>query len=91
MTKLRGLMSVLMCCGCLAAGTWAQTVKVNWKTNAPFADFKTYSWQFGKQQGNDFYRQWVRQYVDAELAKKGLKKVEANQSPDLLVLYNLIG
>ena len=26
-------------------GAMAQTVKVNWENNAPFADYRTYAWQ----------------------------------------------
>jgi hypothetical protein len=89
MTKLRCVFTVLCCCCCLSAGAWAQTVRVNWKDKAPFPDYRTYSWSSGKQQGSGFYRQWVRQYVDAELAKKGMTKVSAKQNPDLLVVYNM--
>jgi Domain of unknown function (DUF4136) len=90
MKKLHGLISVLSCCCWLAVGAGAQTVKVNWKMNAPFLDYKTYAWETGKQQGSDFYRQWVRQDVDAALAKKGLQNVSVNQNPDLIVVYNMM-
>lgn len=64
-----------------------QTVKVNWSTKAPFQDYKTYTWHFAKNQGNDFYRQWARADVDAQLAKKGLTKVTLDEKPDLLIAY----
>ncbi len=91
MANFRGVICALGCCSWLAVGASAQTVKVNWKTNAPFPLYKTYSWKMGKQQGSGFYRQWVRQDVDSVLARKGLKKVEDNQNPDLLVVYNMAG
>jgi len=75
----------------LALGAGAllgQTVKVNWSTKAPFQDYKTYAWRFGKNQGNGFYRQWVRADVDTQLAKKGLRKVTLEQKPDLILAYN---
>src|SRR5579862_5587393 len=90
MTRLQGIVSALVCCW-FAAGASAQSVKVNWKTKAPFSDYKTYAWSLGKQQGSGFYRQWVRQDVDAALARKGLKKVAENQNPDVLVVYNMVG
>lgn len=90
MTKLGSLIPALTCCCWLAASASAQTVKVNWRTNATFSDYKTYAWRYGKQQGSGFYRQWVRQYVDVELAGKGLKKVSDNQNPDVLVVYNMV-
>ncbi len=89
MIRLHSVILGLGCC--LAATVSAQSVKVNWKMNAPFSDYKTYSWNMGKQQGSGFYRQWVHQYVDDAMAKKGLRKVAGNQNPDLLVVYNMAG
>jgi hypothetical protein len=90
MTQLHGLISVLSCYCWFTYGASAQTVRVNWKTSAPFSDYKTYTWKVGKQQGSGFYRQWVRQDVNAALAGKGLKMVSANQNPDLIVVYNMM-
>jgi hypothetical protein len=52
-----------------AGSIFAQTVKVNWQTQAPFADYRSYMWKESKNQGSDFYRQWVQQDVDADLMK----------------------
>jgi hypothetical protein len=71
-----------------ASSAFAQTVRVNWQTKAAFDDYKTYAWKTSKKQGSGFYRQWVRKDVDAELARKGLKKVALAGNPDLLVLYS---
>jgi hypothetical protein len=73
-----------------ASNALAQTVKVNWQTNAPFADYRTYAWQASKNQGADFYRQWVHKDVDAELAQKGLRTVKADQKPDLYIYYHVV-
>jgi len=40
-------------------GALSQTVKVNWQTDAPFADYRTYAWKGSKNQGGQFYRQWA--------------------------------
>ena len=70
-----------------AGSVFAQTVKVNWQMQAPFADYRTYAWKDSKNQGSQFYRQWVEKDVDAELAKKGLQKVAIDQNPrDLYLL-----
>lgn len=86
---LRRAMFALGSCWLVTACAWAQSVKVNWKTNAPISEYKTYAWKTGKQQGSGFYQQWVRQDIDLELAKKGLKKVSENQKPDVFVVYNM--
>lgn len=72
------------------SGALAQTVKVNWQERAPFADYRTYAWRIGRREGADFYKQWVVKYVDAELAQKGLRRVHADENPDLYVYYNIV-
>jgi hypothetical protein len=77
---MRNYLPVILA-GCMllvASGAIAQTVKVNWQTNAPFADYRTYAWKPSKNQGAHFYRQWVVKDVDAELAQKGLRRVKAD-------------
>ena len=79
--------------GCIllvASSAFAQTLKVNWQTNAPFADYRTYAWRPTKHPGSSFYRQWVEKDVDAELAQRGLRRVEAGQHPDLYVYYHMM-
>ena len=79
---------------CLAPGSIpanAQTVKVNWRMSAPFASYKTYTWQDPKNPGMPFYGQWVKPDVLAELSAKGLKPAAAGQTADLLVTYHIQG
>jgi uncharacterized protein DUF4136 len=79
--------------GCLllfVTSAMAQTVKVNWQTSAPFADYRTYAWRPTKNPGAHFYRQWVEKDVDAELPQKGLRRVEPNQHPDLYLYYHMV-
>lgn len=68
----------------------AQSVRVNWAKKAPFSDYKTYQWVPSKNDNHPFYRQYVGQYVEAALAKKGLQKVSGSQSPALLVTYHFL-
>ena len=75
---------------CPAGSVFAQTVKVNWQNASQFSDFKTYEWKASKNQGAQFYRQWVRKDVDAELAQKGLHPVAAGQTPDIYVYYHIV-
>jgi hypothetical protein len=83
-------MAVTLCS--LLAGTeaLAQTVKVNWQTTAPFADYQTYAWKQSKNEGSTFYRQWVEKDVDAVLAEKGLHRVAEDEHPDLYVYYHMV-
>jgi Domain of unknown function (DUF4136) len=69
----------------------AQTVKVNWRTGAPFQSYKTFAWQDSKGPGLPFYGQWVKPDVIAELNAKGLTQAAAGQTPDLLVTYHIQG
>ena len=69
----------------------AQTVKVNWRTGAPFASYKTFAWQDSKNPDAPFYGQWVKADVLDELASKGLTPVAAGQRPDLIVTYHIQG
>jgi Domain of unknown function (DUF4136) len=71
------------------SGVMAQTARVNWLVNAPFADYKTYSWKEPSAVKTDFFTQFVTPAVDAQLAAKGIKKAGAGQKPDLWVAYHV--
>jgi hypothetical protein len=71
----------------LAAPVDAQTVKVNWRTKAPFGDYKTFTWKANEGQENTFYRQFVRQDVEEQMTKKGLTEA-SGASADLIAVYH---
>lgn len=55
---------------------------------ASFTDYKTYEWAPVKNTKHPFYTQYVGMYVNYQLeTKKGLKRVSAGQSPDLIATY----
>jgi Domain of unknown function (DUF4136) len=89
MSKSKG--PLLLCLFFLGLPAHAQTVKVNWRTGAPFASYKTYAWQDSKNPGTPFYGQWVKADVLAELNAKGLSPAGPGQTPDLVVTYHLQG
>ena len=68
----------------------AQSVRVNWSKRAAFSDYKTYQWIPSQNDNHPFYRQYVGVYVNYDLKKKGLQRVSASQSPDLLVTYHFL-
>jgi hypothetical protein len=74
----------------VATGALAQTVKVNWQSDAPFADYRTYAWQESKNVGGEFYKQWVEKDFDTTFSEKGLRKAAAGEVPDLYVYYHVM-
>ncbi len=65
----------------------AQDVHYNFDKNTDFSKFKTYKWVDIKDASkfNSLVDKEIKQSVDAQLAAKGLTKVEDN--PDLLIGY----
>jgi hypothetical protein len=90
----RFLLSLALAVGCIALAPvtmHAQSVRANWRLNAPFNDYKTYEWIPSNDEDHPFYRQYVDEYVNYALTKKkGLRQVTAEQSPDLLVQYHFL-
>jgi len=83
-------MAVTVCLLLTATGALAQTVKVNWQTDAPFADYRTYAWKQSKNDGGAFYQQWVEKDVDTILSGRGLGRAAAGENPDLYVYYHVM-
>jgi Domain of unknown function (DUF4136) len=71
----------------LAASGFAQDVRYNFDSATNFSNFKTYKWVDIKDGGqlNQLQDRQVKAAIDAELAKKGLTKVEGDA--DLVVGY----
>jgi len=72
----------------LAGSAFGQDVRYNFDKNADFAKFKTYKWVPIKdaQKVDDLTDKQIKDTVEAELAKKGLTKVEGDNA-DLLIGY----
>jgi hypothetical protein len=84
------MMAVGVCSLLVATGALAQTVKVNWQIDAPFADYRTYAWKESDNEGGPFYQQWTAKDVDTVLSEKGLRRLAEGENPDLYVYYHLI-
>lgn len=71
-----------------ATGAVAQDVTYNYDQGTDFSKFKTYKWVSIKnaQQVDDIAARQITAAIDAELAKKGLTKTEADNA-DLYVAY----
>jgi hypothetical protein len=75
----------------LAASTAvAQDVRYNFDKNADFSKFKTYKWVPMKdaQKVDDLLDKQLKDAIDAELAKKGLTKTDADTA-DLYIGYQV--
>lgn len=71
-----------------AAGVLAQDVRYNFDTKTDFSKFKTYKWVTikGADQPNELVDKQIKDALDAELATKGLSKVDT-ETADLFIGY----
>lgn len=74
----------------LATGAFAQKVKYNFLQGTDFAKYRTYKWVKidGAQYPNQLLDEQIMRSIDAQLAQKGLTKVETNDA-DLAVVYQV--
>src|SRR6476660_4733132 len=72
----------------ITVGAAAQDIRYNFDKNADFSKFKTYKWVpiKGAQPPDDLVDKQIKETFDAELAKKGLTKVDSDDA-DLFVGY----
>ena len=73
----------------LSAFAAAQTVYVDYNHNVDFTKFKTYAWGQGANPNaiqDSIMMQSSQQEIDAQLAGKGLQKVQESEHPDLIVV-----
>ena len=65
----------------------AQTVTYDYDRSADFGAIKTYAWVGGNLE-DELNHQRVVRAVDAQLAVKGLQKVDASANPDVVIAYH---
>ena len=72
----------------IVSSALCQDVRYNFDKNADFSKFKTYKWVTIKdaQKVDDLVDKQIKDTIDAELAKKGLTKVDTD-SADLYIGY----
>ena len=68
--------------------TFAQSINYDFDKSANFAAFKTYSWVRGASLPDALNDDRIVGAINAQLASKGLRLVEAKANPDLLVAYH---
>ena len=65
----------------------AQTVSYDYDRNADLGAIRTYAWVGGNLEDELNHQRVVRAF-DAQLAAKGLRKVEATEQPDVVIAYH---
>ena len=81
-----GMTAILLPLVCITM--MAQKVTVDFDKATTFTNFKTYTWKQGTPAKSPLMDQRVLGAIDKQLALKGLKKVDAESAPDLVVIYH---
>ena len=66
----------------------AQSVTYDYDRSANFSTYKTYAWIRGTELTDDLNHARVVRAIEGALAAKGLARVQASASPDVLVAYH---
>jgi len=76
-------------CVALSSDVWAQDIYVDYDHSLPFATYRTYAW--GQQLNpneikSPFLAQEAKSQIEMQLQSRGLKMVQEDQNPDLIVV-----
>ena len=67
----------------------AQSVNYDFDRSANFSSFKTYAWTRGTEVSDQLNHKRIVLSIDAQLAQKGMRMVEASGTPDVLIAYHV--
>ena len=67
----------------------AESVTTDYDKSANFASFKTYAWTRGTEVADQLNHKRIVHSIDAQLAQKGMRMVEAGATPDVLIAYHV--
>jgi hypothetical protein len=67
----------------------AQSVTYDYDRATNFASLKTYTWVRGHELSDDLNHKRIVDAIDAQLAARGMVKVEPGANPDVLVAYHV--
>jgi hypothetical protein len=71
----------------LSTNAWAQDVTYDYDKSANFSALKTYAWAPDGNIQDELTHKRIVAAVDAQLAAKGLRRVEAGATPDVIIAY----
>jgi hypothetical protein len=81
--------SFIVLLGLACSVTFAQSVNTDYKEGTDFSAYKTYAWGESPHPIDDpLWNERIIAAVDAELAAKGMRKVDLDQNPDVIVVYS---
>jgi len=89
--KTQFLFCLALLIGITLATASAQNVYVNSSPNANFSSYHTYAWGQNpnpNQIANSFLAQEAQNQINTQLQSRGLKMVQENQTPDLIVVMS---
>jgi hypothetical protein len=87
MKKLLVVSLMLICL--MSTVALAQNVNVDWQRSTNFTQYKTYAWGVSPHPISDgLWNDRIVGMINAALQSKGLTMVDANSTPDLIVVYN---
>ncbi|MGE0815337.1 MAG: DUF4136 domain-containing protein [Vicinamibacterales bacterium] len=72
----------------LGTAASAQSISFDFDRSVSFGGFRTYAWASGTNVPDALVHQRIVNAVDAQLARKGLSRVDAGARPDVLVAYH---
>lgn len=72
-----------------SSSAMAQEISYDFDRSANFSSIKTYAWVTGHTVKDDLNHKRIVAAIDAQLAAKGLGKVEQSANPDVLVAYHV--
>jgi len=82
-------LSILASICVFSAVAFGQSINTDYDRSANFSNYKTYAWGASPHPVNDpLWNQRTMDTIDGALAGKGLQKVNLDQNPDLIVVYN---
>jgi hypothetical protein len=71
----------------MSTSAWAQDVSYDYDKSVNFAALKSYAWAPDGNIQDELTHKRIVAAVDAQLAAKGLRRVEAGATPDVIVAY----
>jgi Domain of unknown function (DUF4136) len=71
----------------LSTSAWAQDVSYDYDKSVNFSALKTYAWAPDGNIQDELTHKRIVAAVDAQLAAKGMRPVEAGATPDVIVTY----
>jgi hypothetical protein len=75
---------------CMTGGSQEQNVTVEFDKGNDFSVYRTYSYLTGTPASNKLINQRIVEGIDAQLAARGLRKIDKSENPDLIVVYHAV-